>query len=148
MSCERAIKQNYVSTEVSEWQRCVHYQCLHVKKEWQIETILLVTSPKITLIWYIHLIGEELLEASNFQIIAPVFSPYISLAVSASTDGLPFVIPQVICCLTCHLTGAKWPPLGVERHPLRWLQWACGQYPHALHLSTPPTSLIPFLVSN
>lgn len=68
-----------------------------MNEEWQIDTILLVTSsPKITLTWYIHLIEEELLEALKFLSNCSYFLPHISLAASASTDGLPFALPQVI----------------------------------------------------
>lgn len=75
-----------------------------MKEKWQIETILLVTSsPKIILTWYIHLIEEELLEALKFLSNCSYFLSHISLAVSASTDGLPFVLPQVICYLSLPL---------------------------------------------
>lgn len=116
-----------------------------MNEEWQIETILLVTSsPKIILTWYIHLIEEELPEALKFPSNCSYFLPCISLAASASTDGLPFVLPPVIWLFQlCHLTGAKRAPSGVpwvsiKRRPPRWLQRAV---PSTLMLSTFYTQL-------
>lgn len=84
-----------------------------MNEEWQIETILLVTSsPNIAPTWYIHLIEEELLEALQFLSNCFYFLPHISLAVSASTDGLPFVLPQVICYLSLPLDWGKMGSLG------------------------------------
>lgn len=102
--------------------------CLH-RDKWVAKMYSLVMSPherrmtnwnhsasnlksKTTLTWCIHLIEEELLEALNFLSNCFYFLPHISLAVSASTDGLPLFYCRDLAVLVGHLTG-KMSSLGV-----------------------------------